>query len=338
MKKIGILIFGLSYSATAFSQNTWDADEIITIFDGIDVTAALERVEAKGITPYDFGRDLLVAGEGEKAKQWYQALTIATKDPQYIYGLAWVKWQTGDNGAALKDAQYLLHKNPSPLIRARTLFLLGGINVDERQFERARERLTEGLKAYTSLNKFGGQFLCLSMLAMVAVHEREFDEVEPLLDRAYEINEKMRTKGFKPYSRGRYHEIIGEMRFVQGDYIGAASSAEESEAAYRQIGQTDLADEILAKTALLKVLNGEPKSGGELATELWQRFHESIDRGRLLAYNNITLMKLSQCANIEEDREAREVAARKWASSAPGGKALLELLEFVKKFPCSEWR
>lgn len=265
-------------------------------------------------------------------------MAISKKDPQFIYGLAWVKWKTGDNRSALKDALYLLHRNPSPLIRARTLFLLGSINLDERELEKARMLYQEGLVAYEELNKFGGQFLCLSMLSMIAVHERNYEQVEPLLKRAYAVNERLREKGFEPYSLARYHEIIGEMHFTKGDFQLAQKLFEKSESVYRETGQTDLADEILTKVALLMVINGEPAVGGDLARKLWEAHHQSPDRGRLLAYLNVTLLKLAQCSQNHEDQDQREEAALAWASSAQGGRALKELMETVKKIPCPEWR
>lgn len=333
-----VLVFGLVLPS--FGQATWDAEEISEIFDGVhfDMSAAIARVEAKGITPYDFGRDLLVAGEGEKAKQWYQSLAIATKEPQYLYGLAYVKRQTGDNHGALKDAYFLMHKNPPQLIRARTLYLLGGINLDERRFEEARKNLQEGLEAYAQLNKFGGQYLCLSMMAWGAVFEGNYDAVEPLLDRALEFNEKIRSKGKEPYGLGRYHEIIGELQFAQKNYFASLLAAEQSKEAYQESGLQYHSEEMQAKIGLLKLMTGEPQEASRIATELWEKHHKSLDRGRLLAYNNVTLMKLSECAKIEVDRENKHEAAMDWANSAPGGKALIELLSFVKKSPCPEWR
>jgi tetratricopeptide (TPR) repeat protein len=242
----------------------------------------------------------------------------------------------------MKDGLYLLHKNPSPLLRARTLYLLGSIHIDERQILEAKTCLTDAFEEYGAIeNKFGGQYLALSMLAWAAILEDKYDEVIPLLDRAQEYNEKLRDIGLEPYSLGMYHETLAELHFVQGDYHAALLKSEESENAYREAGELMEADLILTKVALLKLLDGSPKKADEIAKNLWTRFNNRVDRARSAAYNEITLMKLDQCSGNESDLLARERTVRIWAESAPGGKALIELMEFVldrDKAPCPEWR
>ncbi len=357
MKQTGLsprVFFALAFlcicNMLACGQNDkpkWDDEEIADVFDGIDVTAALARVEARGVTPYDFGFYLLRQGHPDKAKEWFVAVGIdaarkGDKDRgKYIYGLAWVKWVTGDNKGAIEDVKYVLARKPSPLIRARSLYLLGAVSVDEHQFEDARANLRAGQSAYKALGKDGGQFLCFSMLALAAVYEGNFDDVEKLLDLASQHNDAIKAKGKKPYSMGREYEIISEKRYAQGDYAGALEMATESESAYRLAGKEHLADEVQSKIGFLLLLNGEPKGAQKLASKLWETHHKARDRGRLLAYNSITLMKLSLCSDNEADAADKEKTARAWASSGPGGKALIRLLEWTKeekKFPCPEWR
>jgi len=115
MMKKGTLILVLALATFGYGQNSWDDNEITSIFDGIDVTAALDRVEAKGITPYDFGRDLLDMGYPDKAKEWYVAVGIHTKDLQYVYGLAWAKWYSGDNTGAINESIFIIAKDPTPI-------------------------------------------------------------------------------------------------------------------------------------------------------------------------------------------------------------------------------
>ena len=343
MKQVSLVVT-LFFSVCIFAQNKLDDIDIKEIFGGIniDVSAAIARVEAMGIAPYDFGVDLLVAGKIDEAKKWFEALGIATNEPKYVYGLAWVKRRTGDNHGAMKDAHYLLHKNPSPLLRARTLYMLGTISIDERNIQEAKVYLKDAFEVYGSLkNKFGGQYLALSMLAWAAVIEGKHDEVLPLLDQALEFNEKLRTIGLEPYGLGMYHETLAELSFVQGDYQGALVKSEESELAYREAGELLEADLMQTKIGLFNLLVGNPKEADTLSKALWKRFNEQTGRARATAYNEITLMKLDQCSQNETDLTKREKAVRAWAASAPGGKALIELLDFImdrKNVPCPEWR
>lgn len=319
-------------------KEKWADDEIADVFDGIDVNGALQRVEDKGITAYDFGFHLLRSGHPDKAIAWYNAIGIKTKQPKYIYGLAWMKWVTGNAQGAIDDARYILARNPPPILHARTLYLLGAVSVDEFDFEAARHNLKAGIEAYKALGKDGGQYLCYTMLAKCAVYEGRFDDVEPLLETAAAFNEKVEAKGKKPYSKGAHHEIMSELAYARGDFVGALIEARESSAAYR-LGEEHLAAEVDSKVAFLLILNGEPRAAKKLATALWDEHHDKRNRGRLLAYNAITLMKLSLCSGNDLDAKDKENSARAWAKSGPGGKQLIKLMTWAqseKNFPCPE--
>jgi len=327
----------------------WDDEEIANVFDGIDISNALAQLEAKGVTPYDFGFQLMGSGHPDKAKEWFVAAGIhlartgadMEQKSKFVYGLAWMKWITGDASGAIEDAKYILAHKPPPLIQARTFYLLGAVSVDEHAFEDADFNLNAGIKAYGDLKRPGGQYLCASMLAMCAVFEGNFDQVAPWLEKASKYNDLTEKMGFKRWNSGRYYEIQSELRYAQGDYAGALFAARESAGTYREGNDVLLADEVDAKIGFLLLLNGEPKAAADLATKLWEKHHLSRDRGRLLAYNSITLMKLALCANQTNDVMTNENAARAWASSGPGGKALTTLIDWAKdkkKFPCPAWK
>lgn len=335
-----LVLFLVLSNVIGYAQNDWGKAEIAKVFDGIDVSGALEAVKAKGLTPYDFGIKLLDSGQPDQAKKWFVAVGIETGDVQYVYGLAWCKWITGDNHGALVDAEHVLGGTPSPLIQARTHYLLGGIAIDEEHFDKARLHLTTALEGYSALDKVGGQFLCLSSLAACAVFERKLDEVVPFLERAYVANENLRDKGIEPFSQGRRLEIIGEMRFAQADYEGSLQAVQESIEAYRAAGSQSLADELQAKVGLLLVMTGKPKAAKVLATGLSRKFHKDKDRGRLNAYLSAVKMKLCDCAQKESDARDNERAARSWANASPSGKSLIRLIEWVKdvnNVPCPKW-
>ncbi len=321
----------------------WNESEIVEVFIGekIDLAGTVAKIKAKDQTPYDFGIHLLKRGKTREAKRWFEAIGIETKELQYVYGLARVKWKTGDNHGALRDGYYIINNKPSKLIRARTLYLLGTINIDERRFDKVDEDLKGALDAYAELGKNGGQYLVLSQMAWASVAQEKYEEGQEYMGRALEQNEKAQAKGFPGFSLGFYHEVMAEIEFRQGNYPGALNKAEESEAAYRKWGQVLLADFSLTKIALLKLMSGDPERAGEIATQIWEKYNDRLDGGKHLAYNDITLMKLDQCSGDEINQQKRETAARAWANSSAGGKTLIELLEFVadrQNVPCPEWR
>ncbi len=133
---------------------------------------------------------------------------------------------------------------------------------------------------------------------------------------------------------------MAELAFVKGDYQRALAKAKESQDAYFQSGRLLESDMMGSKVALYLLLTGKPKAADALAAQMWEKFNDKPDKARAAAYNEITLAKLDQCSGNDADKERRLAAARSWAVSATGGKALIELLNFImdrEKVPCPEW-
>ena len=247
-KSIRPLFFLLLLTIPAIAQNHWDDGEINAVFDGvtIDITPTVWEIEAREVTSYDFGRHLLRRGKAKKAREWFQTLALTGKDQAALFGLTWIKWQSGNTYGALLDCAHLLQDHPSPLIQARTFYLVGSIHLDQGDSAAATSYLIQAYDLYTKLDRDGGRFLVLTMLARVAVHEGDFDRAEALLERACRRNEKIAEKGALAYSLGRYHEIIAEMAYGQGNQTHAASAMMDGEWAYRKDMEMALADEISA--------------------------------------------------------------------------------------------
>ncbi|MDJ0836547.1 MAG: hypothetical protein QNK37_08515 [Acidobacteriota bacterium] len=175
-------------------------------------------------------------------------------------------------------------------------------------------------------------------MATIAIHEKSYDDAIMFIESAYEHNRKMEKKGFTPYSYGRYFEVIGEIEFSKLDYFSSISAFKQSEKAYREGGNVMAADNIHAKIGLTKLLNGEIKEAGDIASTIWRNFNEDASRTRLMAYNGITLYKLSACAGYESDASSREKAILDWANLTNSGHDIIELLRWIKEIPCPERR
>ncbi|MDJ0839242.1 MAG: hypothetical protein QNK37_22180, partial [Acidobacteriota bacterium] len=116
-----LLLFLFGGFTPLIGQSSWQPDEVdeILTLAKTDVPGAVALIGSRS-TPYDFGiKALLQAGEGDKAINWFNMLTVETNDFKYLYGAAWSKWKTGENKGALKDALYLSHQELSPLLQAR---------------------------------------------------------------------------------------------------------------------------------------------------------------------------------------------------------------------------
>ena len=285
-------------------------------------------------TPYDFGiKALLQAGEGDKAIDWFNMLTVETNDFKYLYGAAWSKWKTGDNKGALKDALYLSHQELSPLLQARNYYLLGSICLESRLLDDAKKYLAAGHESYGAIDKYGGQYLCLTLLGAVEMRQGNFDQVEPLLQRALEADRLNVEAGYKGHGMGRYHDIMAEMYFLQGDYPSAMEANQKARTAYLGMNKQMAADGAYVKMGILYLIMGKARDAYAISVELWNRHQNG---GRIFAYNNIILAKLSKCGRNDADYHVRANSARAWAGDSPGGTALTELFDFVMKRPCPD--
>ena len=344
---VGWLLLCLPFTSSA--QNTWTQEQIDTVFALLsagDATAydsphgrkmvqtAMTLVQEQGVTPYDFGRDLFSLGEGQRALQWYEALAIATSDHQYLYGLAYYEWKLGNTDRALKDANFLLSKNPPPLIHARTSYLTGRIHLENRQYQAAERDLQAGLVAYQSIEgKYGGEFLCLTLLAEAAIHQKHFDAGINFLDRALRANERLEAAGMRPYGLGFYYELQAQIHFEQREYQEARDLFTKSRDTFLASKQHANAEEVLVKIGLMTLLCGQPKQALEIASSIHNRL-ETAPNPRIAMYNNVTLMKISQCGNRLQEFEERKALNLTWATSNPGGQALLELMHYIEQHPC----
>lgn len=74
MKFCLMMLLAVFFTSICHGQNNWNTSEAETIFKGveIDVESALEMLKEEGVTPYDFGIDLLAAGHGEKLKSGFK--------------------------------------------------------------------------------------------------------------------------------------------------------------------------------------------------------------------------------------------------------------------------
>lgn len=164
------------------------------------VSRAMEYVISFGITPYDFAKDLNYQGKSDKAIFWCEALAIATNDPAYFYGRAYYSWASGDSESAIRDVNFLAQKKLSPIIRARTFYLRGRMHLQNRVLDDAEKDFQSALESYQSIEgKFGGQYLCYTMLARVAIALKDYNRVGPLLDLAVEADKRNAEFGNKPF-------------------------------------------------------------------------------------------------------------------------------------------
>ena len=341
-----LLVLGLSAYAGKKPQITpsklpLDAESAAILAHVLNIETTHKMLKEKGISAYKFGMNLRKAGHIDEAKHWFTEYAAQTSDLQYLYGLAWVKYKSGDFNGALQDAQFILNKKPKQLIRARTEYLLGLLNVDQNHFKKATHALKAARSSYAAIGKNGGQYMALSMQAWVEVRIGNHQKAEILLNQAEEYNNAMRDAGEKPYSRAWHQEIRAEIAFKQGQFFSAYELIENAGESYRLDGNKPYADFTRAKGALFLLLAGYPKDASKVALDIQTQTQGDGNQARLAAINAVTLAKIAQCSQNRSKRDATVDSIKRWADHSAAGPALLDLLEYVMDediAPCPEWR
>ena len=327
---MGLVLFLLVFQVPLLDDENIQG---ILIGNGGDIPSAVLRIKESGITPYDYGIRLLRIGKGDEAEQWFQSLTETFDDVNFVYGRAWIRWKTGNLEAALKDAIYLTDQELTPILTARTYYLLGNLGLNSDRLDLARENLNAGLKVYKSLGKNGGQYLCYSLLAAVEIAEKNYDKVEPLLEMALKANQRAAEAGYKPYDMGQYHDLMGEMYFGKREYNKALSSYRNAYAGYQEGNSEYYADGVQVKIGILYYILGKPRRAYKIGKDINERYLRTNET-RLYAFNNILLAMLAKCGQEEANYQARVNSAKDWAGQKPGRTDLMEVLQMLDKLPC----
>lgn len=327
--------------STFSSANEPNGTDLREIFKNGDIEAALKELKQRGISEYDFGMKLHFQQETHLAMQWYTAIGKRTSDLKYIYGLAWLRLSSGDHKGAIRDAEYILSGTPDSLTKARTLYLLGMVRVQEEKTTEARNLLQEAEMSYKQLGLPAGQGICLLGQARLKVFEGKFSEVEPLLKKSWELNLASIKLGYKSRGMGGILEIRAEMALEKGLYSDALTFFREASQAYRELNYNEPADLLAPKIALALFLTGEPKASLLECTDVWSQYNDRANNEMIMVWNSLVLMKLNLCGQRFEDAGRNELFVKKWAAQNPGGKRMFRLLEKLKNrehYPCPEWR
>jgi len=254
-----------------------------------DSTRAMKILREMDVSPYDYGTKLTNTGNIQGALEWYKSLILIENDIKYLYGLAITKWYGNDPNGAIRDCEYILaQENVGQLTLARTHFLMGSAAHDLRNLTIAEEHLQKSYSLYETLDKSGGQYLCLAELGQLYVSLKRYQEAISFLENALVKNEELERKGFVPYSLGRYYETLSYINFMKKEFSDSVENARLSEQEYRSHGELIQADQMKAKLGLCLFVSGETVEAHSIATELWYQL-ENVERNEQAdAYNAIT--------------------------------------------------
>ena len=294
---------------------------------------AIALVTSLRVTPYNFGRNLVTAGKTEEALTWYVALTIATDDPQYVFGKAWTHWRKGEVHQALEDGAYLLTLKLADKVLARTHYMLGMIHLSRQGLKLADKHIAASLTAYRKLGMNGGQYLCHMARAFIALERNAFDHAEASAELALSFNNRLRS----PYSLGKYYEVYSSIHFsnppAKPNFAEALHYAALAQAEFEKSGENEHLYVSLATQGLLHAFLGDFEAAFRIATKV-DDFGRPKKYAYLGYYNSLTWMYLHRCNDLADDVAQMKVALQDWSKEKQNGKRLERLLYLVENIPC----
>lgn len=164
MKNVAlILIMAFPSFGITKSWTPAEVDQVFNVLYHEGAITAAELVESYGVTPYDFGMDLLPIDKS-KSLAWFSAQFQVTSDPQFLFGKAWLEMETNDLLTAMQTANKLLSQTEG-LAKARAHYLLGVIYFKGGGNGYARSELMAAMDLYQELEKLGGVRLCQLLLS-----------------------------------------------------------------------------------------------------------------------------------------------------------------------------
>lgn len=324
-------------------QEPWQPGELESAYNLKETAPTLQLLEKKATTPYDFGIKLLRNGKSQMALAWFQQMTTETLErdeqeaQQYLFGFACVRASLGDITGALEDLDLILTRDPKPLLIARANYLKGQL-IEQNQ--EALHYFEKAISEYTKLGLVGGQYRVKKRIAATHLALGDLETANRCLTQLDELKPKIVKRGINIPHEGLNFELKGELLLARGDFQGAVQQFKKGRQLYQAEGLNHQSDMLEAKIALFTLASGFPAEAHRLAEALVNKC-KSTNNLKVAAYNAITLIKLSLCANQTDDAAYIEQSFHAWLKDNPDNKEILNLLVWAKsrdKFPCPEWK
>ncbi len=291
--------------------------------------AGEEAVYAEGEDNlYQFGYDMAtIEGRLDDAIEYFVRMARHKDDLVYYFGKAWVHWQKQEVGYAKSDAIKLINSDASDLIKARSYYLLGNIQMQNNEIDDAIESAQETERLYRHLGKNGGLYLAYILKAAIEIKRGEFEEGKAAIDEAESYNSKIKL----PYPKARSHELYAEIYFQKHNYEQAIHYSNLSKDSYFRNGQDQDAWGMTTRIGLCYALLGEYERAHTISLEV-----DAVAKGkkfdRIRIYNYITIMYLDRCKGYDYSVRRKEVT--NWIKHQKTKSPLKGLLGFVEKAGC----
>ncbi|CAM2065385.1 Tetratricopeptide repeat protein [Sulfidibacter corallicola] len=294
-----------------------------------DVDGLEAHLAQRGTTPYKYGLSLVSHINSNDAQWFFEELALATNDPEFVFGRAWIHWKKGNIPLAERDALFVLEQRPRPIVAARCNYLLGFVWTETNQYDKALEAFERAFTGYAALNKPASMLRTLKGFAYATINLGDLDAAESYLERALDLANQL-----NPHPNlGYFFELKTRISFAKGDYVESLRYSRLCYEEYAKINDLESMVSARINIGFFNVLNGNLREGIENALEADRhiKIHNFVRASRT---NNAVWMLIYRCRN--QDYQTLERDLKEWIAHQ-NDEMLESLRRFVTECECPDF-
>ena len=142
---------------------------------------SLAQTEENKPSIYDQGMAIIKTEGVDAGITFFEEHAIQTGSYRSLFGMAWGYWVDGNFAAAEKICNFILRKEPRPIIEAHCNYLQGHIAIVRDEPKKAHLNFILALTVYQKLNRHGDVFETYSGLAAAEILAKEYDAAQEYL-------------------------------------------------------------------------------------------------------------------------------------------------------------
>ena len=244
---------------------------------------------------YEEGLKILNEKGSEEAIQYFKEGVQRTGDPNLLFGLAWVFWESGEHTRAEDTCRFLLSKSPPKKVEAKTQYLLGFI-ASERDPAEGIPHLEAALKLYESQGEYDNQFKTKMGLAFAYFQKNDKQMADDYLDKALLIHQQHNLK----IDLGWFYSMKARVSFLKKEFEQAQNFTDLSLIEYEKTNSTD--DILSAKIAkaFFELLLGQYEEAYSLMSAIDKEVINNAQT-KLHVYNTVNWILYYNCLGGEKD-------------------------------------
>ncbi|MDJ0836819.1 MAG: hypothetical protein QNK37_09900 [Acidobacteriota bacterium] len=273
---------------------------------------------------YRAGHELLIE-DPEAAALFFDGKVRETGDLQALSGKAWGDWMLNRIEKAEAIALFIESREPKGWLRGSNLLLLGRIETERKEYEKALKRFTAAYAVFEKLPNPDPMFQSLLDLTFISIRLNDYKRAENFLDKAEVYLNKV-----DDLWQAHYHRHRAAICLVLAKYQEGLVNSERANAIFEKMGNKQGAAEALVDMGFFLIAMGQTEAG----------LHHTRQAAEVLEDDEIGMAYLKAnyiFADMQRGRDYRatwdEVAA---FAEAQDERPLLDLLNLLKRLNSGE--